>query len=445
MRIDWQRIRSESGGSELVLLAIPRDGVRLLLSVMEPLEWMATFRSSGYDFADWDDLQAVVAKTTLGLMEHQMLSTIVSAINSLTTAVENLSATICCVNPVSVSSPSVPLVGGGGGSLYDAPTPSEPPPYPFAVTSWQDYRCRAGEFVYQRLRALAENVDTILSVAGSGVIAASIVILGLVAIGVTVPPAAIAVIPILDSVAAFMVALASTTDELLSDVSSDDFHRDFVCAFSNASLLQEVLDMPYGPVFDWVNGVTRMAMNIVLETVGRMAWLGKGAVAGNEYIALDALPDCPFDDCDDFTDYSVLELTPPSAVFTPNSPLVVEGWVIDANSATQVGDGAIRCAAWVNMAAMQVRVSCSGMFASGHNPNAPFTLAVWGLPADPINPLPVELGFGQPGDTFVFEYVSPVLSNLPSVGVGSWGGGLGGHSVGLSLSALNVLVEIVPL
>ena len=97
-RVDWQNIKqtveaSGYDGREPFLFVMPHYGRHLLLAIMERLEWPATFRDFGYDFSDWDELQAIVAETHAGLMWMEQVNLIVAKLEEIRQAIEDMGAT----------------------------------------------------------------------------------------------------------------------------------------------------------------------------------------------------------------------------------------------------------------------------------------------------------------------------------------------------------------
>ena len=74
VRVSWPQIKAhidnDTNGwlyDEPVIVVIPEGGRRILFG-LENLNWEATYRIDGYDYADWDELQAIIHATYNGLM-----------------------------------------------------------------------------------------------------------------------------------------------------------------------------------------------------------------------------------------------------------------------------------------------------------------------------------------------------------------------------------------
>lgn len=89
-RIDWQRVKSLSGNpSELSLFVLPTAYRTMVMHLSERLRWEATYKINNYDFADWDELQAIVAAGETGLMANETLADVIQAINNINLVVNN--------------------------------------------------------------------------------------------------------------------------------------------------------------------------------------------------------------------------------------------------------------------------------------------------------------------------------------------------------------------
>jgi len=96
-RINWTAIKQRITENDTLLFVLDRHWQQLLLSVVENFTWTATFKTAGYDYSDWDDLQRVVAKGTDDLMGGVMLADIIGYIDeieALLRLIENKSG--CC-------------------------------------------------------------------------------------------------------------------------------------------------------------------------------------------------------------------------------------------------------------------------------------------------------------------------------------------------------------
>lgn len=116
------------------------------------------------------------------------------------------------------------------------------------------------------------------------------------------------------------------------------------------------------------------------------------------------------------------------------------GWIGDASSLRQVGDGAYRVFTWEGMGMESMKISLSGTLAPTHNPAAPIAVAVWSETPDG-NPTMHVLGYGQPGENFAHEYTSPITTLSKAFGIGGYG-----LVLGTAYASLSVVIEAeVPL
>lgn len=95
IRIEWDAIKARVNGSpyemgEPFLFILPHGGRLLLLSVIQRLTWEASFRTAGYDYSDWDELQAIVEETTQGLMETEQVNLITEQLTRIADAIEGI-------------------------------------------------------------------------------------------------------------------------------------------------------------------------------------------------------------------------------------------------------------------------------------------------------------------------------------------------------------------
>lgn len=119
LRVDWPLIsnKMEADGvdpSASCLVCMPVASVYLLQAICERLTWKATYRTGGYDFDDWEDLQTYAedAQEALNPMCDDIVSQIITQVTNNTTTVINNQAqqdAMCCYlsdgNPVNVPPP----------------------------------------------------------------------------------------------------------------------------------------------------------------------------------------------------------------------------------------------------------------------------------------------------------------------------------------------------
>lgn len=182
MRLDWQKIRALSldaglQNSDKALFVLPVAGRDLLMSIFERFTWRATFRTDGYDYADWDELQAIVMETENGLMGTILMDDLIAQITRIA---DSLEENLCCtedeLNAINTSIQNIELIcyggGGGGGNVFetwrvpvgweddfpDNPIPDDDTPTGEAQGDLCDFAHSAHHEIRQWFQAFAENV-----------------------------------------------------------------------------------------------------------------------------------------------------------------------------------------------------------------------------------------------------------------------------------------------
>lgn len=148
-RINWTAIKQRVANDTL-LFALDRRWQQLLLAVCEDFTWTATFKTAGYDYADWDTLQGVVEKGTFDLMGGIMLSDIIGYIDDIETLLQALNDKPCCqtIDNISYDAPGdipntgSPIVPGVG----DPPTSYGNDTTLTTWTDWNEYVCEAAYY-----------------------------------------------------------------------------------------------------------------------------------------------------------------------------------------------------------------------------------------------------------------------------------------------------------
>lgn len=108
IQLDWLKIKGRLG-DRTALFALTTAQASLLLSISEQLEWRKTYRAFGYDFSDWDYLQAEVADLQRGLMMPVYIDNLVGQLGQMTDAIISL---YCCPD-------GTPLDTTGGDQFTD--------------------------------------------------------------------------------------------------------------------------------------------------------------------------------------------------------------------------------------------------------------------------------------------------------------------------------------
>jgi len=98
VRVDWQAIKAKWGSEvgELHLALLPKGAAQLLLAIADRLHWEATYRIEGYDFADWDELQAIVDLGLGGLTDTVRLSDVLAYWDEVEPLLRQIRDRPCC-------------------------------------------------------------------------------------------------------------------------------------------------------------------------------------------------------------------------------------------------------------------------------------------------------------------------------------------------------------
>lgn len=193
IRVDWEKIKARWGSevSELHLALVPKGFAQLVLAIQERLHWRATYRIDGYDFSDWDDLQAIVDYGLAGLTDTMRLSDLIQLLDD----VEPLLAAIrdkdnCCDDAFMVDQMQDP-----GGVIQPLPDESggdivrgvgDPPG---DVVDWPTYDARlceaaqklaAGLITWVRALEFFQGALSVTLAAAAGAVLASMAAVGIV-------------------------------------------------------------------------------------------------------------------------------------------------------------------------------------------------------------------------------------------------------------------------
>lgn len=180
IRVDWPKIRdgiiSNQGAIDApFLFVLPHAGRHLLMAIMDVLRWEATYRYKlhGYDYSDWDELQAIVEATHYGLMDGEEVNQIADAITYLA---DTLAANMPNLNLEGVDMGNVQQVvnlgcgcgraitngGNCGAGIDETPPPDAPvlPPREFPpveqppiTQTWVDFKCNMSHYLYYIFRS----------------------------------------------------------------------------------------------------------------------------------------------------------------------------------------------------------------------------------------------------------------------------------------------------
>ena len=164
LRVDWDEIKSIGlDQSEPMLFVLPQGFRNIILSLSDRLSWRATFRTGGYDFGDWDDLQQIVSFGVSELLGGESVGEIVDAINALRQAVEDIQMSTalqvdCCADayPAPTDDPGIVVGEGTPPATYGGQT----------VNDWADYTdllCGAALLYASNLADSVRKIDDAVS------------------------------------------------------------------------------------------------------------------------------------------------------------------------------------------------------------------------------------------------------------------------------------------
>lgn len=181
VRIDWQAIKAAIGDQD-VLIILNHRVAGILAALWHILEWEATYRTEGYDYADWDYLQRLLSESEENIGSPLPLSDLLAKFDTLTATIAGLQQPlqpVCCDQPYDVT----------GGREYtddvldgigDVPANIISAGYASGVSDWDgfaDYKCMIANVTIDstviKLQKLSELVDTgSLIAAGLGAVLA---------------------------------------------------------------------------------------------------------------------------------------------------------------------------------------------------------------------------------------------------------------------------------
>jgi len=195
-RINWVAIQEYITENDMLLFVLPRHFQQLLLTLAPMLKWRATYNRAGYDYADWDDLLALVDGGIDELMGGIMLSDIIGYIDEIETKLDQLinKADCCLPDGITTFFAPVPL-----SATPDYPYDGETYPATYAgiamddLADYQAHLCGAANSMIDNIIAGLETVQTQWGVGGAmfGVVAAFLsLVAGFTLVGI---PVAIAI------------------------------------------------------------------------------------------------------------------------------------------------------------------------------------------------------------------------------------------------------------
>lgn len=234
---DWLTIKAKFG-DRTALYALTTAQASLLLSIAPQLEWEKTYRAFGYDFADWDYLQAEVADLQRGLTMPVYIDDLVSQLKQMTDAIISL---YCCPD-------GTPLDPTDGDQYTDQYTENEANGVPTNIVDagyadddddwdgFNSYKCMVSHVTVESLARKLDQFEELADVAAVGMLSvgAILAILGTV-IGVISGGSFIIILAILGGAAAVANLYQEITDAaegLFADAAEEvrEYAQDLACA-----------------------------------------------------------------------------------------------------------------------------------------------------------------------------------------------------------------------
>lgn len=234
---DWLTIKAKFGDRS-ALYALTTAQASLLLSIAPQLTWEKTYRAFGYDFADWDYLQAEVADLQRGLTMPVYIDDLVSQLKKMTDAIISL---YCCPD-------GTPLDPTDGDQYTDHYTEDEPNGVPTNIVDagyadddddwdgFNSYKCMVSHVTVESLARKLDQFEELADVAAVGMLSvgAILAILGTI-IGVISGGTFIIVLTILGGAAAvanLYQEISDATEGFFADAAEEvrEYAQDLACA-----------------------------------------------------------------------------------------------------------------------------------------------------------------------------------------------------------------------
>lgn len=160
LRVNWQWIKANGNEDPFafVFSSLQRD---LILSIIDRLEWRATYDTNGYDYSDYDELSDIVQEAKSELLKGWNVNEITEAINNLSAIVAGIQQTVqvnmdcpditlnTCTSSNSLGVPTEPEEGQ---PVYDE-EPSDETQEPDTET-YKEYKCKLAHKLMDNRRAM---------------------------------------------------------------------------------------------------------------------------------------------------------------------------------------------------------------------------------------------------------------------------------------------------
>lgn len=249
IRVNWPIIKAKAAGAPApaVLVELTEAQRLLLLSMTVPLSWEATYRIDGYDYSDWDELDALVADLTYRLMSSM----------STNQLVDTIAFSVCCGDLAPGVRDSL-TVGTG-----DVPPAVVAAGYAADASDWAGYEAYLCDAAHAVSDAGLQKLDALEDIAEKGVktLAGLITILGFAALLIN----PLVGVPVLmaDALAIWAVAKDITAD--IVGAVRDAWPADaIICAIVNASSSKTAV----AAVFEAIDANLTPAQALIVKALG---------------------------------------------------------------------------------------------------------------------------------------------------------------------------------
>lgn len=266
-RVDWNAIKGALADVNAPYVFIIPDGARqLLLSIADKLSWRATYRGLGYDYSDWDELQALQSAGVAGLLGGIPLSQLIEYIDDIEDLLRGMQAlqqiTVQCCDNLGPANEQVEtdLEPGGTppGTWGDEPVSD--------LEDWEQLVCGAAHAYVDFLKNSANEIETFveLGVLAVGGVAALLSILAGAGILLTISYGTAATVVsalVAGATVGLFGSVAADLEAARADIVCEIVHGD-VAGFS-AAIEAAISPLAWSTFFQFIDYAS--ARNVMLE------------------------------------------------------------------------------------------------------------------------------------------------------------------------------------
>lgn len=163
-RVDWTKIKG-AFASETVILFMESRARHLLLSILDPLRWKATYSYDATALSDWDEIQRIVDDAEHELGVAMPVSSLVQYIDDLETLLQQILAAQCSCGSSLFRQQPAGILPNTSSTIQDG---IGDPPATYGdepITTWgewEDYKCQAGFLFVEQVALKLEELDALL-------------------------------------------------------------------------------------------------------------------------------------------------------------------------------------------------------------------------------------------------------------------------------------------